>query len=89
MESCFQKPNRNTIVCPHQFQLQSARCIFCGNCEEVCPEEAIVMSKEYDIVFLSREDAIYGKDRLMVPKEQLKNSLQELRINLGTFTMAD
>ncbi|MCK7520084.1 MAG: 4Fe-4S binding protein [Ignavibacteriales bacterium] len=40
-------------------------CIFCGFCEEVCPEEAIVMSKDYELAFTNREDAIYGKDKLV------------------------
>ena len=55
------------------------RCIFCGFCEEVCPEEAIVMSKDYELVFTNREDAIYGKDKLLIPVENLKDRLQFLR----------
>src|SRR5690606_26294090 len=52
---------------------------YCGFCEDVCPEEAIVMSQDYDIVFESREDAVYGKDRLLVPKEELTTRLDYLR----------
>jgi NADH-quinone oxidoreductase subunit I len=55
------------------------RCIFCGFCEEVCPEEAIVMSKDYELVFTNREDAIYGKDKLLVPVDDLKDRLEFLR----------
>jgi NADH-quinone oxidoreductase subunit I len=55
------------------------RCIFCGFCEEVCPEEAIVMSKDYELVFTNREDAIYGKDKLLVPVDQLQDRLDFLR----------
>lgn len=64
---------------PNFFEINMLRCIYCGYCEEVCPEEAIVMSKDYDIVFESREEAIYDKQRLLVPKEDLKERLDFLR----------
>src|SRR5690554_4285528 len=64
---------------PTIFEINMLRCIYCGYCEEVCPEEAIVMSDDYDIVFHSREEAIYDKQRLLVPKEELKERLDYLR----------
>lgn len=64
---------------PDFFEINMLRCIYCGYCEEVCPEEAIVMSKDYDLVFESREDAIYDKERLLIPKEDLKERLDFLR----------
>ena len=30
------------------------RCIYCGLCEEVCPEQAIFLKKEYSITGYSR-----------------------------------
>jgi NADH-quinone oxidoreductase subunit I len=60
---------------PVKFEINMLRCIFCGFCEEVCPEEAIVMSKDYDIVFTSQQEAILGKDKLLVPAEELKDRL--------------
>lgn len=63
---------------PNFFEINMLRCIYCGYCEEVCPEEAIVMSKDYDIVFESREEAVYDKERLLVPKEDLKERLDFL-----------
>lgn len=64
---------------PDFFEINMLRCIYCGLCEEVCPEEAIVMSKDYDITFQTREDAVYGKDRLLIPKEDLTERLDYLR----------
>ncbi len=64
---------------PEKFEINMLRCIFCGFCEEVCPEEAIVMSKDYELVFTNREDGIYGKDKLLVPVEQLQDRLDFLR----------
>ena len=55
------------------------RCIFCGMCEEVCPEEAIVMSKEYELTFTSQEEAIFGKDKLLMPVATLQDRLEFLR----------
>lgn len=64
---------------PDFFEINMLRCIYCGFCEEVCPEEAIVMSKDYDITFKSREEAVFGKDKLLIPKEDLKERLDYLR----------
>ena len=63
---------------PSVFEIDMLRCIYCGFCEEVCPEEAIVMSPEYDMVFTSRENAVMGKDRLVIEKELLKPRLDWL-----------
>lgn len=63
---------------PEWFEINMLRCIYCGYCEEVCPEEAIVMSKEFDMVFRHREEAIFGLDRLLVPKERLRSRLDYL-----------
>jgi NADH-quinone oxidoreductase subunit I len=64
---------------PEWFEINMLRCIYCGFCEEVCPEEAIVMSKEYDMTFQDREEAIFGMDRLLVPKERLADRLDFLQ----------
>jgi NADH-quinone oxidoreductase subunit I len=63
---------------PALFEINMVRCIFCGFCEEVCPEEAIVMSDEYELVFSSQEEAVYGKDKLLMPKSKLKKRLDYL-----------
>lgn len=63
---------------PETFEIDMLRCIYCGMCEEVCPEEAIVMSPEYDLNFQAREQAIYGKDRLVFDKSELKPRLDWL-----------
>jgi NADH-quinone oxidoreductase subunit I len=64
---------------PMKFEINMLRCIFCGFCEEVCPEEAIVMSNEYELVFSKWEDAIYGKEKLLVPAAKLMDRLEFLR----------
>jgi NADH-quinone oxidoreductase subunit I len=64
---------------PVRFEINMLRCIFCGFCEEVCPEEAIVMSDEYELTFLKTEDAIYGKDKLLMSSDRLRTRLDFLR----------
>ncbi len=64
---------------PEKFEINMLRCIFCGFCEEVCPEEAIVMSKDYELVFQDRDSAIFGKDKLLVPVENLQDRIDFLR----------
>jgi NADH-quinone oxidoreductase subunit I len=64
---------------PERFEINMLRCIFCGFCEEACPEEAIVMSDQYELVFTNPEDAIFGKDRLLMTTDQLKTRLDFLR----------
>ena len=69
----------NAEKMPEQFEINMLRCIFCGFCQEVCPEEAIVMSKDYELVFTNFDDAIFGKDKLLVPAAQLQERLEFLR----------
>jgi len=64
---------------PVKFEINMLRCIFCGFCEEACPEEAIVMSDEYELVFDKMEDAVFGKDKLLIPKKKLQKRLEFLR----------
>jgi len=64
---------------PVRFEINMLRCIFCGFCEEACPEEAIIMSDEYELVFRNTEDAIFGKDKLLMSTERLKPRLEFLR----------
>lgn len=49
---------------PARFDINMLRCIYCGLCEEACPEEAIFMSKTYSVTGLSRELMIFDKQKL-------------------------
>ncbi len=48
------------------YEINYLRCIHCDLCVEACPTEAITESKLFEFSFTSREDAIYGKDELVV-----------------------
>jgi len=47
-----------------KFEINMLRCIYCGLCEEACPEEAIFMSKTYVVTGLSRDLMIFDKAKL-------------------------
>ena len=64
---------------PVKFEINMLRCIFCGFCEEACPEEAIIMSDEYELVFSDPQDAIYGKEKLLMSTDRLRTRLEFLR----------
>ncbi len=49
---------------PKKFEINMLRCIYCGLCEEACPEEAIFMSKTYAVTGVSRELMIFDKEKL-------------------------
>lgn len=47
------------------YEINMLRCIFCGLCEEACPKSAIYLTDNLVDTELSREDFIYGKDKLL------------------------
>ena len=50
---------------PARFEIDMLRCVFCGFCVDACPEEAIIMSRETEISAYTREETLWGIDRLM------------------------
>ena len=50
---------------PQEFEINMLRCIFCGFCQEVCPEEAIFLQQDYSLTGESREEMVYGIDKLL------------------------
>ena len=55
----------NAEKMPREFEINMLRCIFCGYCQEVCPEEAIFLMKDYSLIGASREEMIYNKEKLL------------------------
>jgi len=50
---------------PHEFDIDMIRCIYCGLCEEVCPEQAIYLRKDYAITGFTRADMVHNKEKLL------------------------
>jgi len=49
------------------YEINFLRCIYCGYCEDACPTEAIVLEHEYDMNYKNRFEAIFPKEKLIVP----------------------
>ena len=50
---------------PERFDLDTLRCIYCGLCQEACPEEAIFLQDVFIATGHSREEMIIPKERLL------------------------
>ena len=49
------------------YEINMLRCIFCGDCEEACPKEAIFLTDRIIASEYERKKFIYGKDLLVEP----------------------
>jgi NADH-quinone oxidoreductase subunit I len=52
------------------YEINMLRCIFCGYCEDACPTNAIVLEHQYELSFYRRWDAVYPKEKLIVPSDK-------------------
>jgi NADH-quinone oxidoreductase subunit I len=50
-----------------RYEIDMLRCIFCGYCEEACPEDAIFLGHNYELADVSRDAFVYSKEQLLVP----------------------
>ncbi len=49
------------------YEINMLRCIYCGFCEDACPTEAITLGEIYELSFTDRREAIFTKERLLLP----------------------
>jgi NADH-quinone oxidoreductase subunit I len=47
------------------FEIDLARCVYCGFCEEVCPRAAIVMTSVYELASYDKRDFLLTKEKLV------------------------
>ena len=50
-------PEKTIEKYPTRFEIDLLRCVYCGFCVDACPEEAIIMSRENDLVGTSASRA--------------------------------
>ena len=73
MKAAERKPGEEMLYREEKYaeiyEINMLRCIFCGLCEEACPKDAVylTLSKELVPSMYTREDFIYGKDKLVMP----------------------
>lgn len=49
------------------YEINMLRCIFCGDCEEACPKEAIFLTDRLVPTDFTRKPFVYGKEWLVEP----------------------
>ncbi|HEX9279921.1 MAG TPA: 4Fe-4S binding protein, partial [Gemmatimonadales bacterium] len=49
---------------PLIYEIDEFRCVFCGYCQEVCPEEAIHVGVHYENSEYARDRFVYDLERL-------------------------
>jgi formate hydrogenlyase subunit 6/NADH:ubiquinone oxidoreductase subunit I len=50
------------------YEIDMLRCIFCGDCEEACPKEAIFLTDRMVESNYLRTPFVFGKDELVEPR---------------------
>ena len=50
---------------PVVFDIDMLRCVFCGFCVDACPKDAIWMTRDYELAFFNRQEAVFGIDKLV------------------------
>jgi NADH-quinone oxidoreductase chain I len=53
-----------------RFTIDLGRCIFCGNCTEVCPVDCIKMTQDFELADYSREALVLDKKSLSLSGEE-------------------
>jgi len=53
---------------PKVWDVDLARCLFCGYCEDACPTTAVRLGREYEYASFDLNSAVLNKDQLLVPQ---------------------
>jgi NADH-quinone oxidoreductase subunit I len=54
---------------PVRYDIDLLRCIFCGYCVDACPEDAIYMTRDYEMAIDTRARSVVGLRDLVVPPD--------------------
>jgi NADH-quinone oxidoreductase subunit I len=49
---------------PVVFDIDMLRCVYCGFCVDACPKDAIWMTRDYEMAFFNRQEAVFGINKL-------------------------
>lgn len=55
-------PAKGAITIQESFEIDFSQCIFCGNCVENCPRQALSLTNEYELATTNKESLIFKKD---------------------------
>ena len=54
---------------PARYEIDLLRCVFCGYCVDACPENAIYMTRDYEMAIDTRARSVVGLRDLVVPHD--------------------
>lgn len=69
---------------PLKFDIDMARCLFCGLCEDACPEDAIALGQLYEYSSFESEDLVVGRDDLLAMPGKTESGGVVVRARLNT-----
>lgn len=69
---------------PLKFDIDMARCLFCGLCEDACPEDAIALGQLYEYSSFESEDLVVGRDDLLAMPGKTESGGVVVRSRLNT-----
>lgn len=55
-------PTKGAIKIEKEFIIDFSQCIFCGNCIEYCPKQALEKTQEYELATTKKENLILNED---------------------------
>jgi len=65
-----------------RYDIDMVKCIYCGLCEEACPVDAIVEGPNFEYATETREELLYGKEKLLANGDRWETEIAErLRAN--------
>jgi NADH-quinone oxidoreductase subunit I len=68
--SKVETPEGKTKLSVDKYTIDLGRCIYCGNCTEVCPVGCLVFTDKFEFADYSREALVYSKDMLLLSLEE-------------------
>lgn len=72
MQTGLDENGRKKVI---NYSINYGRCVYCGDCADVCPELAIVHGDEYE--YASEQRAYFGyKEDLLTPIDKLKSQIE-------------
>jgi NADH-quinone oxidoreductase subunit I len=60
-----ESPDKSIEKYASRFEIDMMRCIYCGFCVDACPEEAIIMSRQSELATYTRQETVWGIEKLM------------------------